>query len=433
MKTIKTIGNFSCVILAFISVFVCAMYGYYHFFVKDTTTGINYISDQLGLDIVKAEDLSDTEKNSYEERWFMEASYYSNKANNGIALQELNFNYFMDYTLTSDVYRSTGMQYLGNYKYKSTEYYNSVSEVNRAIDSNFFYYDTVNGISYSGYSGKNPELSIATLLNRNAELIIKIDNKPYSIQLTGKYDVYDSFLWWKWVAVTYYYGYSNVFENVMNTIKSNNAGYGSYYVTIDLSTYFTIKEYDTKSGKFKTDDVTDIIKNYTVLKFHYYENGAKNSKQSLFGIINNNPNYGLSDEIDTSYWKAKVVYNLTEKDIENNFFSMRYSQVYQGYLLSLGAEAKNLFASMGDTKVIIKLDLNSQYLSDKGYNLVGVDYSGFENFDLDSIYILGNNQSFYFLENSLINTNLKTIYHSTELNIIISENATNADYAEVIV
>lgn len=60
-----------------------------------------------------------------------------------------------------------------------------------------------------------------------------------------------------------------------------NALYGDYYITVDLSEYFTIRAFDTESGKFKEDDVTDIIKNYSVLKFHYDENGARNSSQSL--------------------------------------------------------------------------------------------------------------------------------------------------------
>ena len=68
------------------------------------------------------------------------------------------------------------------------------------------------------------------------------------------------------------YNYLNVFADCMQAIRSNSAGYGDYYITVDLSEYFTIRELD-EHGKYKQDDVTDIIKNYSVLKFHYDENG----------------------------------------------------------------------------------------------------------------------------------------------------------------
>ena len=67
---------------------------YYHFFVKDTTIGVNNVNDQLALDVKKADELTEEEKDEFEERWFMEASYYSNAKNNGVQLQELKYNYF---------------------------------------------------------------------------------------------------------------------------------------------------------------------------------------------------------------------------------------------------------------------------------------------------------------------------------------------------
>ncbi|MBR2970047.1 MAG: hypothetical protein IKC49_03230 [Clostridia bacterium] len=421
MKIAKKILDVSLVILSIISILVCGLYVYYHFFVNDTTIGVNNIGDQIGLDIINSEDLTEEEKSEFEERWFMEANYYSNDAGNGIELQELNFNYFMDYTLTSDVYRSTGMQYLGDYKFGSTQYFDSEVEVGKAIDPEFTYYDTVDGLSYKGYAGNNPELSIATLLNRDAELIIKIDNKPYTIQMTGKYDVYDRFLFWEYVSVTYYYGYSNVFESVMSAIKSNSLGYGDYYITVDLSEYFSIKEYDVNTGKFKPDDVTDIIKNYAVLKFHYYENGAKNSTQSIFGLIENNPNYGMSDVIDTTYWKAKAVYTYTES---SDIFDLRYSSIYNGNLISFSSEARQKLEKLSDAKIRLTINITNT-------DIVGIDYSGLENIEIESITITGSG-TFYCLENSLKGTNVKTINRSSAINLDVHATAIDTEYSEVI-
>ena len=109
MKTLKVIGNCCFVFLAIIGLCVSLAYGYYHFFVKDITVGTNYIDNQIALDIVASDDLTEEQKNEFEERYFMEANFFSNAKNNGIALQELKFNYFTDYSLSSNAYRSTGM------------------------------------------------------------------------------------------------------------------------------------------------------------------------------------------------------------------------------------------------------------------------------------------------------------------------------------
>ena len=164
--------------------------------------------------------------------------------------------------------------------------------------------------------------------------------------------------------------------------------YGDYYITLDLSQYFSIREYDGTNGKFKADDVTDIIKNYAVLKFHYDENGARNSTQSIFGSIECNPKYDTSDEhIDTTYWQERMTYTLTDTSKLNGaeLFSYRYSEIYGGYFLSLSMDGKKLFSDMPRAKVNIMLDLNSDYLTAKEINIVGLDYNAFDGLEIDKI------------------------------------------------
>ena len=64
MKTLKVIGNCCFVFLAIIGLCVSLAYGYYHFFVKDVTTGTNYIDNQIALDIVASDDLTEEQKMS---------------------------------------------------------------------------------------------------------------------------------------------------------------------------------------------------------------------------------------------------------------------------------------------------------------------------------------------------------------------------------
>ena len=214
----------------------------------------------------------------------------------------------------------------------------------------------------------------------------------------------------------------------MEAIRTNDKGFGDYYITVDLSEYFTIREYDLASGKYKEDNVTDIIKNYSVLKFHYDENGARNSTQSLFGIIDCNPSYDIvEEEIDTTYWQERMVYTLNEDD-----FSYRYSDVYQGYFLSLDMDTKKMFDEMPRAKVNINIDLNSQYLKDKNINIVGLDYNAFEGFEIDTLTITGQSQKIFLLEKSLYDTQLQTFKYSNGLTFDIAENAINNEYSEVV-
>ena len=420
MKAIKTIANCCLVFITVIAVCVIIAFVYYHYFVKDTTIGVNNVNDQLAVDIKKDDELTDEEKDAYAERWFMEANYYSNDKNNGVQLQELKYNYFTGYGLTESEYRSTGMQFIGDFRTYTQEVHKE-SEANEKVLSEFYYYDMTNGINWSGFKGQYG--SVSTVLNRNQQFIIKIDNRPFSIQLDGKYDTYGR-LWgflWTVKQSTTYFDYGDVFDAVFSAIKSNDKGYGDYYITLDLSQYFSIREYDGATGKFKADDVTDIIKNYAVLKFHYDENGARNSTQSIFGSIECNSKYDTSDEkVDTTYWQERIVYNLTANDLD-----LRYSDFYEGSFASLPMATKEMFANMGRAKVNITLDLTNT-------NIIGFDFNAFENLEIDTVRITGTRRTFYLLEKCLYNTRLSRLEHSAEITFDFADNVIDSEYSEVV-
>jgi hypothetical protein len=317
------------------------------------------------------------------------------------------------------------MQYLGDFETYATEVKHQ-SEADRKVVDGFYYYDTTNGITWSGYSGNGG--SIGTTLNREQAFTIKIDNRAFAIQLTGGYDIYGDnlflgFLWKTGVKVieSVCYDYGDVFDCVFKAVKSNNKGYGDYYITVDLSEFFTVREYDTASGQYKADTVTDIIKNYSVLKFHYEANGAIASGQSLFGSIECNSKYDLNaDSHDTTYWQERFVYNLTANDL-----ALRYSEVSGGSFASLPLSMQEVFKKMGRVKVNITLDLLET-------NIVGFDFNAFENFEIDTVTLIGTNQAFYFSEKCLYNSNIQTIRRSSGVTLTFGENATNNDYTEVV-
>lgn len=421
MPIVKTLGNCCLIFIAVISVGISLLYGYYHNFIHELTIGVNYIENQIGLDIKSADNLTEEERNELEDRYFLEANFYSNSKNNGIPLQELKLNYFTDYKLLSTGYRASGMQYLGDIKQEDLQLVTTTEEhANRDEPKGFCYYDTTNGINWDG--GK-----LRTQLNRESTFVISIDDKPYQIQLNKNYEWttyerqwYTLWIWNKPTTHIWMYNFLDVFADCMQAIRSNSAGYGDYYITVDLSDYFTIRAFDPESGKFKEDDVTDIIKTYSVLKFHYDENGARNSTQSIFKCIDCNPSYDIvEDDIDTTYWQERFVYTLTNKD-----FDLRYSEVYKGYFASLNIDTKTLFANMPRAKVNIVIDMDSEK------PVVGINYNGFENFEIDTLTIYGQG-TFHILNKALFNTNVKNIKHSKNLVLDLATDATNNTYSEV--
>ncbi len=467
MEKIKVLGNCCLVFLTIVAVIVSCAFGYYHFFIKDETLGVNYIGNQVGVDIeniVKAGDLTEEEINQYEDRYFLNVSYYSNNKKNGIELQELRLDYFTDYTLTSDRYRSSGMQYVGNYqgtpfntydgsksvrisnpfKRDNHVYYGrddeSVNKANEYVDNAFTYYDSANGISFNGVTNSNG--SIATEFKRSTDFIVKIGGRAFSVSLDKYYDQdignVRNLLGIGWKVGDkfnrYYYTYGSLFQTCMQAVRTNSAGYGDYYITVDLSNFFSIKEYDMDSGKFKVDNVTDVIKTYSVLKFHYDENGCVNANQSMFKQIHGDKTYGLEEEIDTTYWQERVNYTLSAqtKYYGKEVFEYRYSDIYNGYFVSLSMDVKELFAEMPRTKVCVEFDLNSQILIDKNINIVGIDYNGFEDFEIDTLTITGETQTFYILEKGLHDTQLQTLKRNNGIVLDFGNNSINSDYVEVV-
>ena len=116
-----------------------------------------------------------------------------------------------------------------------------------------------------------------------------------------------------------------------------------------------------------------------------------------------------------------MVYNLTNKD-----FDLRYSEVYGGYFISLSMDTKSLFADMPRSKV--NVDISMQYGDKK---IVGIDYNGFENFEIDTLTVEGSGK-FYMLEKSLFNSKLQTLKRSKSISFEIASGAIDTSYSEVI-
>lgn len=420
MDIAKKVLNTLLVILVIASLLVIGVHLYYKYFITDFTIGINYMGDATGVDVLESTTLTDEEKEALERKTIFVANYYSNDANNGMQLRELQLNYFMDYKLQSSSYRSTGIQICGDREividnWRATSFTSSECE---AYCEEVIYYDTVNGISYNGTTSNDPDLfSSNTKMNRDTRFIIKIDNEAYAIQLNKTTQKSALFF-----SGTYIYNYIYLLDSVIQAIKTNSNGYGDWYITLDLSEYFTIYKYDT-DGKFKEDDVSDIIKNYAVIKFHYDENGAQSSKQSLYNIIDCDSNWVYGGDIDVDYWQERVVYNYTIDQL-----SLRFSEVYGGNFVYLNSDIKAMFKDMPRAKLIITIDLDKAKELNK--TIVGIDYGGFEGVKIDTINVFGEG-NFILSTQSLNDTELQTLRYENTITLDKRQNYINSEYSEV--
>lgn len=460
MKVLKIIGKISFCLLCAISFVISILNIHFAYFVENTTTGTNYIDDQSPIDIEdikEAGKLSEQEVLQYENRKLFEVNYYSNEAENGVLLQEMKLNFFTDTTLTTASCRSTGMQSLVDMtELNIAESYNNLSdddllkldsqnqgyelanEVNcpkvlkdsfvkddEYLPQGFFYYDTTNMTSWNGGYG------LQTNLTRATSFIIKIDNEAYKIKLEGK----ANFTFYAdWLARLFgvadstisYYNYAFIFTDLMKAVETNSQGYGDFYIVVDLSKYFTgIQKFNGE--KWENLSSVDIVKNYAVIKFHYDKNGATSSTQSLFGLIEGSANYGEAIDSDVDFWQERVVYTLSPK-----FLEYRYSEVYGGDFAILKQDILQKLLKKPRAKVNFIINLNDEYLLDNKYKLIGFDYSAFEGLRVGTVTIKGAGK-FYILDNAFTKTSIQEIKHSKAIKLIVSENAFDSNWQEVVI
>lgn len=429
MQLLKKIGNICLIILTIASVLMSGVYLYYHYVEKKnhTTVGTVNIGSQTPVDLIEiADELSPEKRKELEDRVLFNLNWYSNDNKNGIEIQELRLDYFTDSSLTTNSIRSTGMQYLGDFSERDLSFNitSDKDEVNEYKSSSFTYYDTTDDISWSGGS-------VATQLNRNTALIVRVDNTPYLIQLDGSKVLHNikvgNFLWADIKKdVTYLYTYVDLFHDICTAVKTNSKEYGEFYIQLDLSQYFTnVKAYNPDTKQFDKLPDVDIFKCYSYLKFNYYADGLVTADQSIFGQVNLNTKYGKQD-ISVEYTDGMMVYTLSEKN-----FNYRYSEIYDGYFVSLSIDNKAIFDELPTHKINVTINLDSSYLVEKGYKVIGIDYNGFENLIIDTLTIKGDG-NFTILDNAMKNTELKKFKHSKNLFLNISDNAFSNQYLEVI-
>ena len=114
--TAKRITDITLIGFTALAVLALVAWTYFMIFNNREAIGLNFVGDQTGIDAQAPE------SGQPSPRWFMEVNVLSNANDNGMALQELRFNYFTSHDLAVASYRSTGMQYVGRYRHNPQPY-----------------------------------------------------------------------------------------------------------------------------------------------------------------------------------------------------------------------------------------------------------------------------------------------------------------------
>lgn len=477
MRFLRNLGFVSLVLLAVLGVVVDIGYLFYVLFDKTTTQDIFNINDQTPVDLKDVKDemnLSDAEIKKLEDRKLFEVNLYSNvetKKNNektGVLLQELKLQHFTSPDLDTNSIISTGMQYVSDYNGRQGMYtsqgayyvkqgsaalqllsgkvdsfgktlnilyessgqkeFATEADANNYVSPDFNYYECI-GVDGVTWDAKG----LQTQLNRKTEFIVKIDGEAYKIRLDGfkdnrwdnrpnvKENGWDIFkyliptTWNDYGGKVDYYNWDMVFEDIMHAVVTNNLYTGTHYGVVNLSKYFTVTQrYNEKDKKWYPASEADQQVAYAVVKFNYNTKGAISNKQSIFGVIADDPRFDLTEvKYETDYGQHNVIMELTTASLDK-----RYSETYNGYLLSMSIDMQRRLKDMPPYSINLTIDL-----SDNDFDgiLVGFDINAFANFEIEKIKIISRfafNFDFYLLSNCLLNTGITGIETIGSINIV---------------
>ena len=96
-------------------------------------------------------------------------------------------------------------------------------------------------------------------------------------------------------------------------------------------------------------------------------------------------------------------------------------------LKTIETSLRNVAKAVKEYQGVMALDSPSA-----GKSSVLSGLAGFEDFEIDTLTITGENSTFYFLDKALYNSNLQTLKRHNTLTMDIASNSINSEYVEVL-
>lgn len=338
---------------------VCGYWIYHQFNDNDLTTTTIYLNSQ------------ETEDGKF---YFIEVNDFTNKNENGKQSFEVNFTGFTD-SLFSTTY-SVGYQSNGEPSF-TLDYHSdgwSNKDFYTFTKNTYYSYDTSNNKSFGSVKNLGSNDSYILNLGTSEEpypALIKTKKNPYVLYKTG------------FLGFEYYMKYDSIklIKDLYKSIRSLE--FGTNIITMDLSKYFDIypqiqdSDGDLVWSKTATTDEQYV---YVQVKVNKSSDGIIKAAQSLYSAFANNPDWSIYDS--TSYWKNEVQFDLSVKDFD--YINIEDTNTY---CATLKTDMYNYLNMFHDIEIVVYVDLDSSYLSNREIILVGFSEDCFKDLEIKSINI----------------------------------------------
>ncbi len=336
-----------------------------------------FLSSRIGISTAYLDDATYAE----EETFFIDINYYTNRNGNGVEVFELKFNYYTDTALpdkkedgtydTKYMY-STGIQSIGDV---ASEFplgegllkgINSIftgSRYNEVKIQNAYCYATeIGGTSFASLELQKLTDQDYWIYDIGGELCLiqTIENARLS---TGNPE-YAKFnyqtLWIKdYTIIDTSYFIASIFDSVKTMPE------GEKIFSLNLSEYFFVS-LQNDDNTFNTTPTDDVNYLYANIRVNIEKDGMIESGQSMFGIVQNDPDWSLYGGEAESYWQVRTDYTIDNDD---------FTAVFQDgvYYAKIKQSCADYLSAFNYLNIVIDLDLDNFYISS-----VKVDVEAFD-------------------------------------------------------
>lgn len=195
----------------------------------------------------------------------------------------------------------------------------------------------------------------------------------------------------------------NALYNSVNSLDE-----GTYYITLDLSEFFEVWLWNDSAQQYNKLTANEEY-TYVTCKIEVEDDGIVTQNQSMFGMIAANEG-SVDFEYDgagNKYWKTENNVELTLDD-----FATRDSEMNNGILLFLKPAVVTRLTKFNNLRITVNIDLTTE---DK---IIGLDTFALYGLKINTINVRGpGDRVFYFLSDSLRDTQVKKITHSQNITL----------------
>lgn len=298
------------------------------------------------------------------QKFAMELNYYSNEKYNGKMLFEVKINYYTDISIPTEddqakPTHSTGAQFVDEVKMNHVYTMDGVI----GLAGSTWFYEPINAYLYNA-DNSGVGFSAIDKLDYQDSWIIDMDG---GLGLITQRDAVEAnkVLWFSvknrddiWAMIL----------NLYEVVQSLNEG--TQVLQLALSDYLLVKPYDGK--QFSSTPITEDNTDYTYVNVlvNKSNNGATEASQSLFGVVEKNPEWSATGAQPSDYWQSKTVKVLTINDFD----------ITDSNTLMLKSDANNYLAPFTDAVFKVVLDLSD-------YQITAFESGCFGELDIKYLFI----------------------------------------------